>query len=295
MTALTLPVPWYGGKRRAAPLIWAALGDPGHYVEPFAGSAAVLLARPAEHVGALETLNDLDGMIANALRAIRSSPAEVAEYCSAPLVEVDVHARLAWLHDRSRDPDWVAWLEGDPDHSDARAAGWWLYVTAASIDYPLGSTGSWRQADGHLRFLPGARGCKRLIPSVGSAGRGIFSQRLSEAGALDQLMTRLAARLRHVRITCGDWRRVLAPALLRPGVRRGGEAVTAVLLDPPLRRERRHLRAGRRHSLDGGTGVVSHRWPGAAHRDMWLRHRARRAPRPRLDRNRGPGRARGWA
>lgn len=233
MTALTLPVPWYGGKRRAAPLIWAALGDPGHYVEPFAGSAAVLLGRPAEHVGALETLNDLDGMIANALRAIRSSPAEVAEYCSVPLVEVDVHARLAWLHDRSRDPDWVAWLEGDPDHSDARAAGWWLYVTAASIDYPLGSTGSWRRADGHLRFLPGARGCKRLIPSVGSAGRGIFSQRLSEAGALDRLMTRLAARLRHVRITCGDWRRVLAPALLRPGVRRGGEAVTAVLLDPP--------------------------------------------------------------
>ena len=47
MSDLRAPFPYFGGKRRAAPIIWAALGDPGGYVEPFAGSAAVLLARPA--------------------------------------------------------------------------------------------------------------------------------------------------------------------------------------------------------------------------------------------------------
>lgn len=31
------PWPWFGGKAYAAPAIWNALGDPAHYVEPFAG------------------------------------------------------------------------------------------------------------------------------------------------------------------------------------------------------------------------------------------------------------------
>lgn len=44
---LVAPFPYFGGKRRAAPIIWRELGDPAGYVEPFAGSAAVLLARPA--------------------------------------------------------------------------------------------------------------------------------------------------------------------------------------------------------------------------------------------------------
>lgn len=41
------PFPWFGGKSRAAPLAWAAMGDVGAYCEPFAGSLACLLARPA--------------------------------------------------------------------------------------------------------------------------------------------------------------------------------------------------------------------------------------------------------
>lgn len=42
---LAAPFPWFGGKARAAGRVWAALGDVGHYVEPFAGSLAVLLGR----------------------------------------------------------------------------------------------------------------------------------------------------------------------------------------------------------------------------------------------------------
>jgi len=40
------PWPWFGGKADAAPAVWEALGDVDHYVEPFAGSLAVLLRRP---------------------------------------------------------------------------------------------------------------------------------------------------------------------------------------------------------------------------------------------------------
>ena len=46
MTAtLKAPFPWFGGKSRAAHLIWPRFGKVGNYVEPFAGSLSVLLAR----------------------------------------------------------------------------------------------------------------------------------------------------------------------------------------------------------------------------------------------------------
>ena len=46
MLPLKAPFPYFGGKSRAAPLIWEALGDVPNYVEPFFGSWRVLLGRP---------------------------------------------------------------------------------------------------------------------------------------------------------------------------------------------------------------------------------------------------------
>ena len=43
---LAAPFPYFGGKSLACETVWAALGDPENYVEPFAGSAAMLLGRP---------------------------------------------------------------------------------------------------------------------------------------------------------------------------------------------------------------------------------------------------------
>jgi len=43
---LRAPFPWFGGKSRCAGVVWSMLGDVPNYVEPFAGSLAVLLGRP---------------------------------------------------------------------------------------------------------------------------------------------------------------------------------------------------------------------------------------------------------
>ena len=69
--ALKAPFPWFGGKSRAAAIIWSRLGDVQTYNEPFAGSLAVLLARP--HQPRVETVNDLDCYLANFWRASCSS------------------------------------------------------------------------------------------------------------------------------------------------------------------------------------------------------------------------------
>ena len=219
---LAAPFPYFGGKRRAAPLIWPRLGDPAGYVEPFAGSAAVLLARPSFKGRRTETLNDADGWLVNAWRAIALSPDQVAAHAVGPVAEIDYHARLAWLQAR-RDPDLVAWLEGDPQAHDPKAAGWWLYVLACGIGDPFGK-GPWHVIDGHLRKLPhlgdAGQGVNRELPHLGDAGRGV-----------NDYMHQLAQRLARVRITCGDWQRVVKPSVTRAGT--GGDGTRAVLLDPP--------------------------------------------------------------
>ena len=51
------PFGWFGGKRRVAPEVWQALGDVQNYVEPFFGSGAILLNRPAWHKGYTDDLS----------------------------------------------------------------------------------------------------------------------------------------------------------------------------------------------------------------------------------------------
>jgi hypothetical protein len=248
---IAAPFPYFGGKRRAAPRIWQALGDPAGYVEPFAGSAAVLLARPTFTGRRVETLNDADGWLVNTWRAIQLSPAEVAQHAWGPVTEIDYHARLAWLQQR-RTPDLVAWMEGDPEAHDAKAAGWWLYVVACGIGDPFGP-GPWRVVGGHLRKLPhlgnAGRGVNRELPHLGNAGRGVNRElphlgdagqgvnrelpHLGDAGKgqLESYMGQLADRLRRVRITCGSWERVVKPSVTRSGT--GGDGTRAIFLDPP--------------------------------------------------------------
>lgn len=62
---------WYGGKFSHLDWLLPKLPPSHHYVEPFAGSAAVLLNRPPSPV---ETYNDLDGEVVNFFRVLREEP-----------------------------------------------------------------------------------------------------------------------------------------------------------------------------------------------------------------------------
>lgn len=55
---LRAPFPWFGGKSKVAAQVWERFGDTPNYVEPFAGSLAVLLGR--ETAPRVETVNDID-------------------------------------------------------------------------------------------------------------------------------------------------------------------------------------------------------------------------------------------
>ena len=64
---LRAPMPYFGGKSRIADLVWQRFGRVSNYVEPFAGSLAILLGCP--HPGHTETVNDIDALLANFWRA----------------------------------------------------------------------------------------------------------------------------------------------------------------------------------------------------------------------------------
>lgn len=118
------PFPWFGGKSKAAPAVWQALGDVVHYVEPFAGSLAVLLGRAhvANRTYYSETVNDKDGLLVNVWRSIQRHPHETAEACSWPVSEADIHARHLALLKWRREHE-LEHLMGDPTWCDPVMAG----------------------------------------------------------------------------------------------------------------------------------------------------------------------------
>jgi hypothetical protein len=125
---LRAPFPWFGGKSRAAPVIWERFGDVVNYVEAFAGSLAVLLARP--HEPRIETVNDLDCYLANFWRAMKEAPDEVARWADDPVNEADLHARHVWLVGQV---EFRERMMSDPLYFDARIAGWWVWGLCAWI------------------------------------------------------------------------------------------------------------------------------------------------------------------
>jgi hypothetical protein len=229
---LKAPFPWFGGKSAIAGEVWARLGQPDSYVEPFLGSAAMLLGRPDPAPHHVETVNDADGFIANFWRALQHDPEVVAYYADWPPNEADLHARHLWLI--ARRPRITEALMGDPHWYDPKAAGWWAWGCSLWIGSGWCSgAGPWHSVDGELVNGNPGMGVHRQSVHLGTPGMGVHrkSVHLGDPGrgGLSAYLAALAARLRGVRVNCGDWSRVVGPSALRPV--RGG--TVGVFLDPP--------------------------------------------------------------
>ena len=268
------PWPWFGGKADAAPLVWSALGDVAHYVEPFAGSLAVLLRRPhpCNRTYYSETVNDLDGLLCNAWRSMVHSPEAMARAASWPVCEADLMARhlalLDWRGSRSLER-----LMADPEWHDPKMAGWWAWGQSCWIGSGWCSgRGAWivgedgrihkqprqaKRAPGASRKLPHladdgkgvnhanarAPGVDRQRPHLTDNGKGVNHANARAPGVdrwhpmtmpeLRRWFRFLSARLRHVRILNGDWRRACKGGALRTLPVRSGKGKCGVFLDPP--------------------------------------------------------------
>jgi DNA adenine methylase len=251
VSTLLSPFPYFGGKRTVAADVWLRLGTPAQYIEPFCGSAAMLLAAPQP--APLEVICDGSGFIANFWRAVKHQPGATAEWADYPVSHIDLGARHGWLmaqRDRIgaelHDPDWPG---------DAKVAGWWLWGQCCWIGSgwcEWGRAGTARGQCGHgcpsdragTDATSAGMGVQAIgkVPHAGNAGMGVQAigqvPHASDAGRGARLLTstgrtawrwlhELADRLERVRIVHGDWSRCLNNHF-------GGDD-TAVFLDPPYR------------------------------------------------------------
>jgi hypothetical protein len=269
---LIFPAPYFGGKSAIIDEVWPRFGAVANYVEPFVGSGAMLLGRPGWNpdVRWLETINDASGLVANFWRAVHADPEAVAHHADAPVNENDQHAKHIWLvHQKDQ---LVPRLEAAPDYYDAKVAGRWIWLLSCWIgSAPCSGEGPWRiatDAEGYHvlvnsnesdlaaaaeeeklgiqrqrprlgdrgRGVHRGKGIKRQLPDLGGAGRGVHNGK--GATGLYAWMKTLCARLRYVRVCCGDWARVISPVVT------SDRGTTAIFLDPPYSGE-----AGRDNGL----------------------------------------------
>lgn len=285
MIELDAPFSWFGGKSRIADEVWARFGDVKNYIEPFMGSAAVLLRRPTPPQ--VETANDVNCYIANFWRAVARNPDEVARHADWPVSEADLEARhryLIGIGSSLRDR-----ITSDPEDCDPKAAGWWVWGQSQWIGAGWCDGTRCRIKRPRMYAGEGGSGVSHRVPRLGTnghGGTGVFRRQiphLSSAGGggvvggpsddidakrewLVDWMRRLQSRMARVRICCGDWSRVCSSPSTTTRI-----GITGVFLDPPYCHD-----TGRDTEVYGGhdDGVVAAKarsWARKAGRDPMMR------------------------
>lgn len=235
---LRAPFPYFGGKAQVANKVWAALGDVKHYMEPFFGSGAVLLARPNyDQTRHIETVCDKDGFVANVWRALQFAPDEVARWCDWPVNHADLAARRRRLTEN--ESRLLENLIADENWFDAKLAGYWIWAASCWIGSGLTS----RSQIPHL--ADSGKGVHALgkRPHVSSRGMGIHAlgkRPLGDEARREIPDVRnpynpniyhwfriLSERLRYVRVVCGDWTRICG------GNWQDNMGTVGIFFDPP--------------------------------------------------------------
>lgn len=232
---MAAPFPWFGGKSNACEKVWGAFGIVDNYVEPFSGSAAMLIGAP--NGKRVETINDADGFVSNFWRAISKDPDAVADHADWPCNENDLFARHSWLVRQTQ--DLTTKLHADPEWFDAKIAGWWCWGACNWIGSGWCSGGGPWVHDGEtivnnrqLPHLSAGQGINRQLPHLGNAGRGDRRQFIFD------WFNHLYDRLRDVRVCCGDWSRVCKDSVT---TRHG---LTGIFFDPPYTKGSMNYAAG---------------------------------------------------
>jgi len=195
--------------------VWSRFGDVDNYVEPFMGSLAVLLRRPAGHFAnryRVETANDLNHYIVNFWRAVAADPDEVGRYADNPVTEADLCARHTWLVRSREAAEFREKMRTDPHHHDAKIAGWWVWGACCWI------AGAWCATHDSRGDTGAVAGGRPQLADTYDIGRGV-----NAGGGLKQKRPDLNEAAVGVNAGGGLW--VQRPQLLvANGVVSGGPA-----------------------------------------------------------------------
>ncbi|WP_422928626.1 DNA adenine methylase [Singulisphaera sp. PoT] len=220
--------PWFGSKRTLAPAILEELGEHRVYWEPFAGSMAVLLAKPKS---SMETVNDLHGDLVNLARVVQDrleGPRLYRRLRRVPASEAIFKDAVEALKVPS---DGI-----DPDRAFAYFVASWLGRNGIA-----GTQVGLKNGAGHsfcVRYTAnGGQTGKRWVSAVGSIPA--WSRRLREVTVLRRDAFEVIARI-------------------------DDTSSTAIYVDPPYLKETRSGYA----SAEGGNGRYLHDFDDAGQHDQ---------------------------
>jgi DNA adenine methylase len=207
----------YGRNHRAVGLV----------SKEFLGEHTVVAIETDAHTFIAEGLASHNCDISNFWRAIQKDPAAVANSADWPVNEADLHARSLRMLETL--PAHVERMHADPEHFDSERAGVWVWGVCTAIG------GNWMQGKGKNatpRLCGWVRGNgMHALPAIGHSGRGSHSP---ERESLTSWFEDLSARLRRVRVACGDFERVLTGAVTGASntLKNMGMSPCGVFLDP---------------------------------------------------------------
>ena len=277
---LKAPFPYFGGKSQIADTVWHYLGDVKRYIEPFAGSCAVLLKRPpTRHSLVYEIINDIDGAIINVWRSISKKPEEVARFCLMPVSHIELYVRRKRLieeYERLTEK-----LKADEEYCNPQLAGYYIWCASCWIGGDFLNRPIEENAKGcpipHIAKNKGinsalnknkvsenAKDCHRphiewnmgiicaLIKNKVSEFETIdnaddFSQYLEKQLSESEVflwMQVLYHRLKNVKSICGDWKRVCG------GNWQDNAGQVGIFFDPPYAAEGRQYGIYHHDSLE---------------------------------------------
>lgn len=145
--------PYVGGKSELSPWIVDHLPDHDCYIEPFSGSASVLLAKPRSKV---EVLNDLDGDVVQFFRVARDRPDELREF-----VRDTPYSRELYN-------EWAdAFYNGHRPEDSVERAGRWVFLRYAAFGGKYRNKSGFKRAS-HLNSQPPSKIWSQVPDRVGA-------------------------------------------------------------------------------------------------------------------------------
>lgn len=221
---------YFGNKQYIANTVWKYFGQTDAYVEPFCGSAAVLLTSPYTHK--YEAMNDVDCHIVNVFRSLRYKREETIQACYWPRTELDLHMRHDYLVLNKQRLSEL--LLSDVKACNPELAGWWIWGRNMWIGAKwCGIGGKCKPTDRNqgiltLRRKPTNRN-RGFLTKPTAHSLGIINKESDRLSTITELITKVSNRLIDTNILYQDFSRVLTPSYTT------NFGVTAVFMDPPYK------------------------------------------------------------
>lgn len=161
------PAPYYGGKTRLAPWIVSLMSPHQRYIEPFAGTASVLLAKAPSR---FEVINDLDSDVVTFFRMLRDRPDDLERAC-----RLTPYARDEFNACRDRRTEVLDDLE--------RARRWWVRVVQGFNNAPGDWCNGWSISA--RRGTPESRSAQNTVDRFEAIAARLVGVAIENMPALD--------------------------------------------------------------------------------------------------------------